>query len=233
MRTLGAMVLALTCSGLAADACTIVVEARPSSRNARIIVLHDGIPQGNTHLSITVQGQDGLRELASDPNGTAMLKDLPIGTTCILATSKNNLRADLCLEVSKQSPREISSFNMSLLPGAPPPPSMEDLIRAAEKTLPLERVRKLDGIVQDPSGAVIPNAIVDIYKRGSYPQGLLSKLRTNQEGRFAVSLNPGSYTAIVQMPGFRTDFVIIEISPENQVGEVRKILQIGPTSTCP
>lgn len=83
-------------------------------------------------------------------------------------------------------------------------------------------------IVVDPWGAVIPKADIQIYRRGSYPQNQLQLPKTNQEGRFAGSLEPSSYTDIILVPEFRTGVLAVEIARDGEQSELRETLQIAP-----
>ncbi len=62
----------------------------------------------------------------------------------------------------------------------------------------------LEGIVQDPSGAVIPSAKVQVVNTSTNVQ---TPATTNSEGRFYVaSLQPGGpYTVIVEASGFKKE----------------------------
>jgi Carboxypeptidase regulatory-like domain len=226
MKSLAAVVLALICCAFAAGECVVVVNETPSPRNARITVLVDGKPQRDVKLTVVLPAGKGSRSFVTDSHGTVMLRDLPDGTNCVTATDENNFRGDLCLAVPRHSARKISSFNLNLSPygfGLSP----NDEVKTAEKNLAPERFLRLDGTVLDQAGAVISQAEIQVYKRGSYPHSPVAKVWTDGQGRFTVPLNPDHYTVVIQRTGFKTGYRIIEISPEGAEGQLREILQIG------
>ena len=229
VKPLVTLALVLTFCSYAAAECSVVVvsETKPSSRNAKITVLRDGKAQANVNLIVNLPERHGTWSFVTDSRGMAKLHHLPIGTSCITANADGGLQAGLCLDVSGKSLRGASLFTMSLSPGWPRLPSLEDELNAAQKTTPIERVSQLNGVVVDPAGAGIFNAEIAIYKHGSRPPNPLTKLKTNEEGQFAASLDPGTYTVVIQRPGFKTDLFVIEISPGNGEGKIQRILKIG------
>jgi len=226
MKSLAAIVLALICYAFAAGECIVVVKETPSSRNAQITVLVDGKPQRDVKLTVLLPEGKGSRSFVTDPQGTVMLRDLPVGTNCVTAADENNFRGDLCLAVPRRSPRKISSFKVNLSPYGFDL-SLNDRVKTAEKNLAPERFLQLDGTVLDQAGGVVPHAEIQVYKRGSYPHSPVAKIWTDGQGRFTVPLNPDHYTVVIQRTGFKTGYRIIEISPEGAEGQLREILQIG------
>jgi hypothetical protein len=77
---------------------------------------------------------------------------------------------------------------------------------------------ELSGVVQDPSGALIPKASVELRNQDT---GIRLRASTNNEGQYSiVGLNPGKYDATVRVIGFMT------LSRENilfQVGDKAQI----------
>ena len=237
MKALITAALILGWNALVGGQCVEVIapgipETKPSSRNAKITLQLDDKPQGNAKHTVSLPPQQGTRSLVTDSRGATLLKDLPLGISCIAATGENNLSAGLCLEVSAQSTTEVSSFQLTL--AAPPPRvnSFDEKVKRMEQRPPALRFRTLAGIVLDPVGAVIPKAKIQIHKRGSYPGEPMKTLKTNELGRFSDSLKPGAYTVIVRVPGFRTEFQGIEISPDGKDDELRQVLQVQATDTC-
>ena len=226
MKSLSAIALALICCALAAGECIVVVKETPSSRNAQVTVLLDGKQQQNVKLTVVLPEGKGSRSFVTDSRGTVMPRDLPVGTNCVTATDKNNFRGDLCLAVPRRSGRKISSFNVNLSPYGFDL-SLNDKVKTAEKNLAPERFRQLDRTVLDQAGAVIPHAEIQVYKRGSHPHNALTRVWTDQQGRFTVPLNPDRHTVVIQGLGFKTAYRIIEISPDDAEGQLREILQIG------
>ncbi|HEX4541524.1 MAG TPA: hypothetical protein VH114_00045 [Candidatus Acidoferrum sp.] len=230
MKLLTALAFILACCALVGGECVEVTgpETKPSSPNAKITVLLDGKPQGSFKLTVTLPKGQGLRSFVTDSHGTAVLKDLPVGADCIAAVGENYLRADLCLAVSVQPERKISSFTLTLVDGLQPAPALGNM-QAEEKDAAPERLRRLDLVVLDLSGGAVPHPEIQVYKRGSYPRDAVMKGWTDQEGRFTAPLNPESYAITIRMKGFRSAIRVNEISPEGREGELREVLQLG---TC-
>src|SRR5215472_11713621 len=68
----------------------------------------------------------------------------------------------------------------------------------------------LTGVVSDPSGAVVPNAIVELKDNA---KGDTQSTRTNAEGEYLYSfLRPGNFTLTVTNPGFKATSRALDIS---------------------
>lgn len=231
MRVPAAVLGCLLIAAKAAIACNVVevVETLPSSPNVRLTVLKDGIPQQNVKLVATLQtnGQKVGPALTTDTHGAAELLDLAPGTYCITATADARLGADLCLLVSKGHVPERSEFSLKLAPLPPPPPTLAEQLENAAKSPPQVRARRFEGIVTDMVGAPIPRAGVVVYVRSSEKKPNLIRLETDEEGRFSVPLNPGSYAAAFQSPGFATRFVGFEIGAAEPQESAPIVLQVG------
>ncbi len=237
MKLLAAMVSLVSCSSLVAGQCVEVksvetVRIEPSAKNVKVTVLLDGRPQENVKLTISRPAGQGSRFLVTDSHGTAMLKNLPLGISCVHATAKNNASAEICLEVLAHFPTDTASFQMTLAVAAPRLNSFDERVNRSEQSPPAARMRSFKGAIVDPLGALVPNAEIRIYERGSYPQHSVKTLKTNELGRFSDVLAPGIYTVLVQMPGFRTEFVSVEISGNGKDEELRLPLQLAATDTC-
>jgi hypothetical protein len=216
--------------------CTRVINPEPiqlSSRNARIVVLLDDKPVGRLRMLVDFFEAHSQHPIMTDSDGIATLKDLPQGTTCLTTTQGDGLSARLCLVVSPQSTNETSSFRMTL---APPPPIQfnpsPDRVRQLEQSSAAVRIRSLKGTVVDPIGAVVPKAEIQVYRRGSYPQQPAKTLKTDDLGRFSDNPDPGSYTVVIQMHGFRPEFLNVEISPSGKDDELRLPLQVATYDDC-
>src|ERR1035437_3318 len=91
-------------------------------------------------------------------------------------------------------------------------------------------VAGISGVVRDPSGAVVPNAKVEISSKG---QGTLRNLTTNDAGVFtAPALTPGSgYNVKVTATGFTTYQVKDMDLQVGQTIDLKVALTVGATST--
>jgi hypothetical protein len=192
-------------------------------------VLKDGTPQQNATLVVTLQtnAQEVGPALKTDARGSVELRNLAPGTYCITATVDPKLGADLCLVVSNAHDRKRSEFSLKLAPLPPPPPTLGEQLEQAAKSPPQVRAREFEGIVTDVTGAHIPRAGVVVYVHRSEKKPNLIRLEADDEGRFSVPLNPGSYTAAFQSPGFKTRFVVFEVGPEESQESMPIVLQVG------
>src|SRR5215467_6701118 len=72
----------------------------------------------------------------------------------------------------------------------------------------------IQGTVEDPNGAVVPNAAISITNKGN---GQTLKLTSSSSGSYASgALQPGAYEARVESKGFRTEVVSLTV----QVGTI-------------
>jgi hypothetical protein len=237
MKSFAAVVFVLVSCSCASSQCieitgTELPEVKPSSRNAKITVLLSGKPQANVKLTVSLPAGEGLRFFVSDSDGNVMVNDLPEGMSCVTATTENNLIDVMCLEVLAHSKDDVRSFSMSLAPAQPPSNSFDDRVKGAEQSAPSQRLRKLAGTIADKTGAVITGAEVQVFKRGKYPDEVLTTVKTNEVGHFAPTLEPGVYTIIVRMSGFNSTFVEVEISPDGSESELHKTLQVATYDDC-
>src|SRR3979490_1549485 len=61
---------------------------------------------------------------------------------------------------------------------------------------------ELSGLVKDPTGAVVPNATIEVRNQDT---GIRQLTTTNSDGLYSLpSLKPGNYIATVQANGFKT-----------------------------
>jgi len=213
-----------------ADPCVFVNgwETKPSSRNVELLLLLNDKPQANARLTIITINGKGWRYVVTDPDGTAMLKGLSPGITCVAAMGgRNDLFAELCLDISAQSDSSrVSQFRMSLTRNLPRISPLHVKVKQLEESPPSLRVRSLKGTVMDPVGAVIRGAEVQIYGRGAYPEGPMETLRTNEIGEFSDMLAPGIYTVVVRAPGFAPDCFAVEVRRESNECELFQMLEI-------
>lgn len=231
MRALPYILGSLLITANASSACSVVqvVETHPSSPNLRLIVLKDGASQQGVTLVVTLQenAQQVRPTLTTDARGSAELRNLAPGTYCVAATADPRLEADLCLVVSNARNRKRSEFSLKLEPLPPPPPTLTELLEQAAKSPPQVRARDFAGVVTDPSGASISHAGLVVYVHSSEKKPNLIRLEADQDGRFSIPLNPGSYTAAFQSPGFKTRLVGFVIGPDESQESVSIVLQVG------
>lgn len=229
MRVLAISFAVLLTTGVPPNSCSMVevLTVQPSSQNVRIAVLKDGKPVPDVKL--VVSGTDGqIRfNLSTNRHGATKIRKLAPGNYCIMAVATPTLRADLCLAVSRKAKKATSSFSMDLIVKPRLPPTLEEELEAAEATAPNERIREFAGDVEDPSGAVVPNVDIEVFRRGDRDKAHALKLRTDQRGRFSAALADGVYTAVFQIGGFQTRLLTVELAKDAVQQDLRVNLKLG------
>lgn len=87
----------------------------------------------------------------------------------------------------------------------------------------------VSGIVRDPSGAVVPGALVTAVDVAT---GLTRQVSTNGTGEFEIDiLEPGRYRLEIGKPGFATSNVMNVVVNVTQVTSVDVKLAVGPAQT--
>jgi hypothetical protein len=220
-------------AGLPLVTCAVVevLALQPSSQHVLITVLQDAKPVQN--VAIVVSGADDGQprfSLVTDSHGVAKLPTLSPGNYCITATATPTLRAELCLAVSNRSGKKTSSFPMDLTVKPPSPPTLEEMVQAAENASATARLQAFQGVVKDPSGTGIPETRIEIFHKGSRAQARVAKTKSDANGHFSVHLADGSYTAVVQVPGFATQILTFEIRRDGDTKDLRISLQLAPST---
>jgi hypothetical protein len=206
MKLRATTVASLTATAFACGECVVVTEPNLSShQNVRLTVLRDGRPRKNVTIAINTWLPDGKHApttITTDALGIAELKELSAGQYCFTATIGKRLSGAICLDVSKFADATPSEFSLLLSPLPPPPPTLDELAREAEK-LPIElRGQALEGVVKDIAGAAIAKAELTVYRRASRENANPVKLSADEYGRFLSPLSPGAYTVVIQSQGF-------------------------------
>jgi hypothetical protein len=235
MRLLAITLASLIAAAFACGECVVVAEpSLPSHQNVRLTVLRDGKPRKNVTIAVNTwlpNGKQASTTITTDALGIAELKELSPGQYCFTATTDTQLSGALCLDVSKFLDAAPSEFSLLLSPLPPPPPTLYELAREAEK-LPIElRGPTFEGVVKDISGAGIAKAEIAIYRRASEKNANPVKLSADEHGRFLAPLSPGAYTGVIQSQGFKTRFMGIEIAPEAPKLDMLIVLNVAH-DTC-
>jgi hypothetical protein len=207
-----------------------VLNVEPSFQHVRILTLYDGKPLQGVKLEVFSKDERRRLSLATNEQGIAKLSLSPPGRYRIAADAANGLGADLILAVSKGKGKKESSFTLNLAVRPPPPPSFEDKIVAAEKAGPV-RLRQFEGVVMDPSGGVVPQTRIGVFKKGSRGKLQIAKAESDASGHFFAHLSDGSYTALFSAQGLSTYIAVFEIAKDDDSADtagLRIVLQIGP-----
>jgi 5-hydroxyisourate hydrolase-like protein (transthyretin family) len=206
----------------------VVVNSQPSSQRVQIKTLQNGNPIKDVKIEVfTMDNQLRLFLLSTNDQGIASLPTLSPARYLIAANAMGGLGADLVLDVSKRLGHKKSLFLMELAVRPPPPPTIEEKMDQAEKASVRESIKEFKGIVQDPSGAGVPNVKVDVYANRSRDKGHALEINTDATGHFSAPLATGTYTIVFQSPGFQTEIVVLKISENAQVKDLQIPLKIG------
>jgi len=229
MKFLAAAAFCLSCAVFAVAAQVVMVlrEAQPSSQNPRLKILSGGKLQPGAILAVFNADGEQKLSLKADSHGMATLPDLPPGRYCVTASTSPTLRADLCLQIADGHARKPGAFSMEFIVQPPPPPTFQERLEAVEKAPIGLRTHAFSGTVRDPAGAVIPRASVAVYRQGAGDTAHPLKTTADQQGHFSASLAPGKYTAVFESPGFETQFLTFEISPDAVQEDLNVKLNIG------
>lgn len=204
-----------------------VLNCQASTQNAKILPLLEGKPIREVKLSITTPENKPVQFVSVNKRGIATLPTLPPGRYIVHALAADNRGAVVCLEISSRKVGSAKSFSLKLGVLPPPPLTFEDLLSAAESQPPRERLQTFTGVVQDPGTAIIPGSEIQIFPKGVHDQAHSILLKSDESGRFSTPLPDGSYVVVFQMPGFRTQFVTVEIVHDGEAKDLTITLQIG------
>jgi hypothetical protein len=85
----------------------------------------------------------------------------------------------------------------------------------------LAELRALRGVVVDQTGAVISNAVIDVYQNEESKR-VITHLTTDNAGRFDSKLAPGKYLLIFKACGFDVQKVVVKVGTDGWRG-----MQVG------
>lgn len=226
MRSLAVTGMCLVFGSCCAGGASVdVIGIQPSVQNARITVLLDGKPQKDVKLTVTTTDGQPKVSLVTDSSGVVRLPTLVPGNYCVVAlVAPPTRRSEICLAISRRHGKR--KFSMILIAANPPPPTFEEKVQAAE-TMPAEKVSRLAGVVQDVLGAAIAHAEVEVMPRGSRDLARAKKTATDEAGRFAWNLEPGSYTVILKAPGFETKILAVDVETSTRKNNVVVRMEVG------
>jgi hypothetical protein len=228
MKILTIVTGSLLSASLVSAECVVVAPAiRSSSDRVRITALFAGKPVRGARLEFFFASEKKPRVVVpTGPQGIASTPRLAPGLYRVVATGSKNLAAELYLEVSKPSATRTTTFEMSLAPVPASVSPLEARLAIVEKAPIAQRIQQFTGLVLDPSGAAVSGAEIEVMRKGS-KGGPVAKLRADETGRFSASLDEGIYVAFIQMPGFRTEIVGVELAQGAGTDDIRISMRIG------
>jgi hypothetical protein len=224
--------------------------------DASITVYFDGKPLQAARLEIrnSLSPQASIL-LITNERGKAALPDLPAGSYWMAgflpSTSNASLHFDFCvdscpanelveaemlliqnlngtlqkLDRSAAASREV---RMDLAPDRDPGWAM--LINRAETTRVPVRLHKFHLLVEDPTTAFIPGAMVSVVRKGPTGQETILVGSTDAAGKFAGNLPAGDYCVVVSAQGFVSQAVPVSIDPEGVDEDFQVHLNVGSTT---
>lgn len=169
-------------ASLASSECVEVIPV-PSSRNVRITAHVNGKPLQGAEVEVFQTGVS----FYTDDQGVAMLPPLKPGFYSIVAASGEDLVASLYLHVMENSESKVSVFLMDLQPTA-----KAQMLATAAKMPVSERVQEFKGVAEDPSGAGVPGALIEVYPRDSEAKSKRIQLKAGENGHFSAPLADGT-----------------------------------------
>src|SRR5689334_20814827 len=149
------------CKGLTVQCSKVVpINASPAyisaSPSLRIVVLLDGKPLKNAFVQLSAASP--RLSLVTDERGAVAFSEVPPGPYAVVAKAPRGLRGLLLIKVSPNVAAQPTSLSMYIERCGW---TERDLMSA--KNGPITLIRTLIGLVQDPSGAGISGATVDIW----------------------------------------------------------------------
>lgn len=214
MRGLAIFALGMIATGSAATNTVmgISVQRCSSSPNAVIAVMKEDRGVRGAHLDIYREIEHGERPSWAGLTGKYGVAEPPLlrpGNYRIVA-GFGKLDATMFLTVSTDG-GNAAMCEIELTPADAP----RDLDWLADSTA-IVRVRAFRGVVQDEFGAVIPHAKIRVLRKSSDKSDKedLATIQSDEKGQFSLDLDRGTYLAVFQFPGFKTQVVSLKVSKE-------------------
>jgi len=207
------LIITLLMTHLAAAECVEVVsgavpEYPPASGKLVLRVRLNGHPASGVVAWIKGVGPSNSDlALVTDGNGEAQVSRLPEGKYAVMFVDAYANHESLSFEVPHHQLQRRTSFDIPLQPGNP------------GQEVPEVQIARFVGEVRDPSGAVVPGAVV-VVRGFSKDAGAKSAriFRTGLDGKFAANLPTGSYFGLASAPGFDWKVGRFVISPAGTEG---------------
>jgi hypothetical protein len=230
MKVLAITAACLLSATLSSGECVEVTGANPrlpafqsSSRRVRITAVQEGKALGNVRVLFYLSTDEVNPKLAltTDKQGVVLAPDLAPGRYRILAFGPEQESAEAYLEVSEKGGTQANSFLMAI-----PPTFLPEKGSDIEAAPIAQHVREFKGRVIDQSGAFVPGALVQVFRKGSLAEPV-AKIKAGNEGSFVASLGPGMYVGFISSQGFKKQIVGFEIGPSGEAKDLRVELRVG------
>jgi hypothetical protein len=207
-----------------------VITCENALPHARITVTLNGQALPDVNVTIYNATQKKVNSFSTDALGQGVVPSLRKGEYSIFGRASNNLRGQLCLDISGKNGPGKNSFVMQLTPGPPESQSLAEMLAAATHGSVGERVKELHGVIQDQAGTPIAGAVVQVYKKGASAKAHPKEIHADKAGRFRASLPDGVYTLFFETPGFKYKAMLVEIARDAEGRDLRITLFIGDMS---
>jgi hypothetical protein len=143
----------------------------------------------------------------TDNQGMVLATGLAPGQYRVIAVRPEQETTEILLEVKHGAGSETNSYLVKV-----PPTFLPEKPAAVEAAAITETVKKFEGRVLDPSGAVVPGALVQVYRKEA-PNAPVAKIKAGQDGSFSEALSPGRYVVFVTSQGFFKKVIGFDIVP--------------------
>ena len=218
-------IIALLLPILAVAECVTVqpLVELPPSKKVRLVALVGGKPLPNASIELVQNGPQPLAVLRTNRHGVAKLPALKPGFYSVLAASENQSRYRMDVHVLDKAKDQTGTFLLELQTAVVP--SEDEVPTSGGRVEVTERIQSFKGIVQDPSGAAVPRAVIRVFAKGVKSPVVL--LKTDESGNFSSHLAEGSYTVVVRSQGFKTFIMGLQVAPNGEAKELEVPLKIG------
>ena len=217
--------------------CMTSMRAQKSSRFVRITTQANPLKgtrvdfysyKLNSQSALDATSLTFLFSLNPDEEGRIETPELSPGQYCVAAMSANGQSAELLLNVIPGNRARTTSFTMHLVaqPAPAEPPPLRPQWTPADEQMPMQkRVSAFRGTVTDVSGAVIPEAFIDVVKKGTEGKEHVAQLKADSYGRFSGELPSGFYIGFFYARYFKDQIIPFEITKDG-TGELDVVLPI-------
>ena len=211
-----------------------------ASRSVRIAVVFDRKPVPGAKVEFfTYDSSNRPREtpalvMACDEYGWLKSPLLAPGRYDVRASAGDKLQGNLQLRVSGDVGKSALAFKLVLF-------AQPDRFEISEKQSIPEPLREFRGVVNDPTGGLIPGARIEIYQQENGARKLITRVQSGTlndcvenpsacSGSFFARLAPGNYVAFFASPGFRSKAVIFTIDNSGSASSTVVVLHVAPAT---
>ena len=255
LRSVVTLIIFFVAETLSALCLSVSVEGPPQApirikQKAQIRFLVDGVPVPAVQTSLFSE-RSMVATLASAEDGNLTLPELPPGRYSLSSPGRFSHSIALCvvpcpdlgtettimvpttlhgpLQVLDRDALALSRIDLEI--GLATDSGWEKNLPAADERSPSVRVSALRGVVEDQTGAIIPNAMVEVIKQGTDgKKQVVIVLFADRLGRFSGHLPDGDYVAVISAPGFRVRVAPFALASSASSTDLQFVLEVGSIS---